>query len=220
MEAPRSYEKFFPFAIHTVYAVVIAISFDISRTLVVPAWNIPDHLVNTGLLILSYFIIVTSWIGYYMTTRKDSYNSLRGIGRFTVDLFIIYIFYYLVGISEIRNSRYIPDVFIFVLPLLFCSYFIWDKLRIWEYKDTKEDEDKKNEREEDKKITKAFLTVFLAIDLLYFVAALMTQFNTFGFYASIRDGIFIIAALLLTFQYRRVKWKLATHSRVRKSKKL
>lgn len=133
MELPKSLPDFFQHAVNVIYAVVIAFSFNISRKIVIPFENIPSHLISTEILILGYFIVVTGWIGYFLAIKKQPHRGILGIGRFGIDLFILYLFYYIVNLADPENIQYRQDVFIIILPVTYSVYLLWDVVRHYEY---------------------------------------------------------------------------------------
>jgi hypothetical protein len=163
----QSLSRFYKYAAFTVFAVVIGQSFLISTSILIPFSNLTtyDGFENAFMLILAYFFIISSWIGYFISITKHPHNTKTKLGtaRFATDLFILYLFYYLV--SLIPNNKYHSDIFVWAFPIIFGTFLFWDILKYLEYrKDTKkEKEDRRNRLV----ITAIFLAVFLVQAYIY-----------------------------------------------------
>jgi amino acid transporter len=134
---PKTLPEFFQYAVHLVYAIVIGLSFEIAGEVVIPIEKIDTYfdLVNVGILFLAYFIVVTSWIGYFKSiSDKKHKENIKGISRFGLDLFIVFIFYYLVSLTDPKNNGYYQDIFIFIVPFLYGIYAFWNTIKYYEYK--------------------------------------------------------------------------------------
>ncbi len=212
----KELQRLYRYAIHVIYAAVIAISFDIARDVVVPIGLIFTYPVNTLLLGLSYFIIVTSWTGYCMSITTSPHEGNIGRLRFGLDIFIIFIFYYMVSLTPPNKSAYIPDVFLYILPALYFTYYVWDTLKIYEYRD-KTTSQKHLDRLDARNITLYYLLMFIALMAAYVMLLYITNFEAVGGNASIRDSGFIAIAFVLTLLYRLAKWRHLTKN-VRKLK--
>ena len=71
---------------------------------------------NIMFSILIYFFIFSSWVNYFKSITINLHSDTQlGLGRFGIDLFIIYIYYYLVSIID--NRDYHAHVFVYVLPV-------------------------------------------------------------------------------------------------------
>ena len=105
---PKSLTEFFQYAVHLIYAIVIGLSFEIAGKVVIPIEKVNDYpsALNVGILILSYFIVVTSWIGYTKSIIKHKHSeNISGILRFGIDLLIVFMFYYLVSLTDPSNEK-------------------------------------------------------------------------------------------------------------------
>jgi hypothetical protein len=209
VDVEKEVQRLYRYAVHVIYAAVIAISFDIARDVVIPIEIIFGHLVNTLLLGLSYFIIVTSWIGYFMSIITSPHKGKIGRLRFGLDILIIFIFYYMVSLTPDSKSAFIPDVFLFVLPVLYFAYFVWDTLKIHEYKDESSAQ-KHLDRLDARNITLYYLIMFLLVSVVYVVFLVITNFEAVGQGATVRDSSFIAIAFILTLLYRVAKWRHLT----------
>jgi hypothetical protein len=222
LEVPKKFPEFLQHALHVVYGVVIALSFDISRHVVIPISNILVMPVNTGILILGYFIIVTSWIGFFKSVKDSPHRENKyGIMRFGVDLFIVYLFFYMVGIADPQKDQSNhKDVFVWILPVMYGTFLLWDLLKFKEYK---------NERTKHRairkrriKITINYFLIFLAISALYqySIATISIDKLPYGVYQ--RDVAGLAVAGILTFMYRRAKWNhpQVAHAKRRRRRKI
>jgi hypothetical protein len=117
LDIPKNLSDFFQHTLHVLYAVVIGISFEISSNTTIPIEKISTHFVNAGILILGYFIVITSWIGYYLSIKKNPHKGNLGYIRSTLDILIIYLFFYMVNLARDENQKYQGDVFLYLLPL-------------------------------------------------------------------------------------------------------
>jgi hypothetical protein len=78
LDAPKNLPDFFQHALHALYAVVIGISFEISSNTTIPIEKISTHFVNAWILILGYFIVIASWIGYYISIKNSPHKGKLG----------------------------------------------------------------------------------------------------------------------------------------------
>jgi hypothetical protein len=124
--------EFFNYAVHVVFGVVIGQSFLNSATILVPFSKFFES-ENAGLtayqLVLVYFIILTSWIGFFLSTNKSKYSSTRiGMARFGTDFFILFLYYYLLILVTHQVGGH-GDIFMYGLPAIFGAYVLWDFLK-------------------------------------------------------------------------------------------
>jgi hypothetical protein len=120
MEKDIPLPELFKDRIIIIYAVVIGISFDLSKDVLLPVYLIPQNVVNALILFLGYFIVLSSWSGYFSSMKKYPHKGNFGFGRFIFDLLILFVFYYIVIIRSKHNDMYlIPDI----LSMSFQCYF-------------------------------------------------------------------------------------------------
>jgi hypothetical protein len=212
LDVEKESQRLFRYAIHVIYGAVIAVSFDIAKDVVVPITAIPSHILNTLLLGLSYLIIVTSWIGYHVSIINSPHEGKIGRIRFCLDIFIIFIFYYMVSLTHPDKSLYIPDVFLYVLPFLYFTYLVWDTLKIHEYKE-KSSHEKHLDRLDARNITLYYFITFMILWGGYIFALYITNYDINSQTSTIRDSIFIIIASVQTLRYRLAKWTHLTKSK-------
>ena len=152
---PKTLSEFFQYAVHLVYAIVIGLSFEIAGKVVIPIENINNYpsALNVLILILSYFIVVTSWIGYTKSIIKQKHSEgILGILRFGMDLLIVFLFYYLVSLTDPFRSEYVRDIFIFIIPSIYVIYCIWDSLKYYEHKNERVSQEKNITEKEGEKL--------------------------------------------------------------------
>ncbi|MDW0280501.1 MAG: hypothetical protein QN715_09695, partial [Nitrososphaeraceae archaeon] len=102
------------------YAIVIALSIDSSKTIFIPFYLIPGHLLFATVLFYGYFIIITGWIEFYSLSQRFEPQGRFVLRKFVIDLGILFLFYYIiVGGSNTDEGYLIPDVYLFITPLLY-----------------------------------------------------------------------------------------------------
>lgn len=213
MDVPKTLPDFLLHAVNVVYAVVIAISFEISGSVVIPIENIHLHAVNAGIVLLSYFIIVSSWIGYFLSTKIEPHRGVLGIARFGIDLFIIFLFYYIVSLAQPRNEQFQHDIFLYILPILYATYLVWDVIKHIEYQRSNFTIEEKQKRARWIAITIDYLVVFIFVSLFYYISTIYVP-NTGD--TSLREWLFIAASIVFTAMFRRAKWKEMHTARARR----
>ncbi|MDW0157724.1 MAG: hypothetical protein QOK62_05590, partial [Nitrososphaeraceae archaeon] len=96
MEKSLDNPEFFKLGITIIYAIVIALSIDASKTVFIPFYSIPANLINATILFYGYFIIITGWIEYYFHMQKSQDIKKSGLGGFVIELGILFLFYYII----------------------------------------------------------------------------------------------------------------------------
>ncbi|AIF83240.1 hypothetical protein NTE_01167 [Candidatus Nitrososphaera evergladensis SR1] len=114
---PKTVQEFYPFAVHTIYAVIITLSFEVASHLLIPIENVFsswDNILRSAGLMLAYIIIISGWIGYTksISKRPHSENHL-GNARFVMDLVILFLVFYLMSFA---NEEDVPGVITDKLP--------------------------------------------------------------------------------------------------------
>jgi hypothetical protein len=198
LDLPKTLSDFFQHAVNVVYAVVIGLSFSISREAVIPVENISSHIISTEILFLGYYIVVTGWIGYFLAIKTKPHQGILGISRFGIDLFILYLFYYIISLADPKNIQYRQDVFLYILPITYGVYLLWDIVRYYEYRIHRSSPVIKKKGKRWIGITIDYFIIFLFLALFYYVTlSYVRDRSTF-----IIDSIFVF-----TTMYRRAKWK-------------
>lgn len=200
MEKSLDNPEFFKLGITIIYAIVIALSIDASKTVFIPFYSIPANLINATILFYGYFIIITGWIEYYFHMQKSQDIKKSGFGGFVIELGILFLFYYIIIAGSNENAGYlIPDVYLFITPLIFLLLTLKDMYRVSNYQ---------NENLlKYMNLSRNFLFVSVIISLSYIAETYATGFQSFGAFAFYRDLIFAFLILTLFVIYRIMKWR-------------
>ena len=195
--------EFFKLGITIIYAIVIALSIDASKTVFIPFYSIPANLINATILFYGYFIIITGWIEYYFHMQKSQDIKKSGLGGFVIELGILFLFYYIIIAGSTDNAGYlVPDVYLFITPLIFLLLTLKDMYRVSNY----QNENLLKYRN----LSRNFLFVSVIISLSYIAETYATGFQSFGSFAFYRDLIFAFLILTLFVIYRKMKWREIT----------
>ncbi len=217
MTAPRvgTLPEFYKHAINVLFAVVIGLSFQIAGTVLIPVEEIPNHSVGTGILILGYIIVITSWIGYSLSIKTSPHRGgIPGLIRFGLDVLIIFLFYYIVSLADPKNEAYREDVFLYLLPAIYVTFLSWDITKYYEYRNTTSPLTRKD-RKRRIEITIDYLVIFLFMAFIYKINLFYTDVQRDSYFL-LRDFIFIVASIVFTLMYRRAKWRDSIKVRSRK----
>lgn len=200
MEKSLDNPEFFKLGITIIYAIVIALSIDASKTVFIPFYSIPANLINATILFYGYFIIITGWIEYYFHMQKSQDIKRSGLRGFVIELGILFLFYYIIIAGSNENAGYlIPDVYLFITPLIFLLLTLKDMHRVSNYQ---------NENlVKYRNLSRNFLFVSVIISLSYIAETYATGFQSFGAFAFYRDLIFAFLILTLFVIYRIMKWR-------------
>ncbi|HEX5573196.1 MAG TPA: hypothetical protein VFX26_01575 [Nitrososphaeraceae archaeon] len=200
MEKSLDSPEFFKLGITIIYAIVIALSIDASKTVFIPFYSIPTNLINATILFYGYFIIITGWIEYYFNMQKYQEVKKSGLGGFVIELGILFLFYYIIIAASSENSGYlIPDVFLFITPLIFLLLTLKDMYGVSNYQ---------NENlVKYRNLSRNFLFVSVIISLSYIAETYATGFQSFGALAFYRDLIFAFLIITLVVIYRILRWR-------------
>ena len=200
MEKSLDNPEFFKLGITIIYAIVIALSIDASKTVFIPFYSIPANLINATILFYGYFIIITGWIEYYFHMQKSQDIKKSGLGGFVIELGILFLFYYIIIAGSTENAGYlIPDVYLFITPLIFLLLTLKDMYRVSNY----QNENLLKYRN----LSRNFLFVSVIISLSYIAETYATGFQSIGAFAFYRDLIFAFLILTLFVIYRIMKWR-------------
>jgi hypothetical protein len=192
--------EFLKLGITIIYAIVIALSIDASKTVFIPFYSIPANLINATILFYGYFIIITGWIEYYFHMQKSQDIKKSGLGGFVIELGILFLFYYIIIAGSNENAGYlIPDVYLFITPLIFLLLTLKDRYRVSNCQN-------KNLLKY-RNLSRNFLFVSVIISLSYIAETYATGFQSFGAFAFYRDLIFAFLILTLFVIYRIMKWR-------------
>lgn len=217
MSSPRtrSLPEFYQHAVNVLFAVVIGLSFDIAGTVVIPVEEIPHDPVGTGILILGYIIVLTSWIGYSLSIKASPHRGrFLGLIRFGLDVLIIFLFYYIVSLANPDDILYREDVFLYLLPAIYIVFLSWDVTKYYEYKDVRTTITRRD-RIRRIQITIDYLVIFLVMAFMYKLTSFPSDFLLAGYFEW-RDLGFIGASIVFTLLYRYAKWHEVSRRRSRK----
>lgn|GEM_PF-280365 len=200
MEKTLKCPEFLRLGITIIYAIVIALSIDASKSVFIPLYSIPANLLYAMVLFYGYFIILTAWIEYYFLRRKFQDEEKSGLGRFVLDIGILFLFYYIIIAGSNENQEYlIPDVYLFITPLIFFLFTLKDMFRIRDY----QNETLLKYRD----MSRNFLFISIIISLSYLTEIYATGFQSFGSLPFYRDLIFAYLTLALIVVYRVMRWR-------------
>ncbi|MGI0056333.1 MAG: hypothetical protein ACREAK_03035 [Nitrosarchaeum sp.] len=213
---PKSLSDFYQFALHLIYAVIIGQSFLLASVVFVPLSKLYEFspFENGFALFLAYTVTITGWIGWSrsITKHPHSENSL-GNFRFIVDLIIMFLYYYLINLTDPKTFGQFKETFIWVFPAIFLAYIAWDGLKTLEYRS---DPPKANlNRKKRNAITVYFFLIFVAQAIIYVYVTAYQPFLTWNGNI-IWNEIFISSSVALTIAYRWLKWKIPVALRRRK----
>ena len=199
MEKSVKLPESFNLGIIIAYAIVIALSIDSSITIFIPFYLIPGHLLFATVLFYGYFIIITGWIEFYSLSQRFEHQGKFGLRKFVIDLGILFLFYYIiVGGSNTAEGYLIPDVYLFITPLLYFLFTLKDMYGVRDYQD--------NMLIKYRNMSRNFFFISIIISLLYLSETYATGFQSFGAIAFYRDLIFAYLLLSLIVVYRIMRW--------------
>jgi hypothetical protein len=203
----RTLGEFFRFAVNVVFGVVIGQSFFNSASTFVPLSKLSqvEGVISALELILVYFLILTSWIAYYKTTKKKAYTDSRtGIARFGTDMLILYLYYHLVLLATHENPIQ-GGIFTYGLPVVFGAYVLWDFLKYLESR--REDKARRVSRISSILTTAVWLGIFVFASYIYTVLMnFEPPLSSRG--TEIQVIVFTLFSIVVVFFYRYVKWNI------------
>ena len=90
-----------------------------------------DHQVeNISGLFLAYFIIITGWVEYRRSVTNQPHRENWGSVRFAVDLFILFLVYFLLRFSNPSANTLYDEIFIWLVPLMLVAYSVWVSIKL------------------------------------------------------------------------------------------
>ncbi|HJU78083.1 MAG TPA: hypothetical protein VJ599_00765 [Nitrososphaeraceae archaeon] len=200
MEKNLEHPESFKLGITTIYAIVIALSIDASKSTFIPFYSIPANLLNAVILFYGYFFIITGWIEYHFLAQKFEGISRALLSSFIIELGILFLFYYvIIAGSEDGPDYLIPDVYLFVTPLIFLLLTIKDIYR--------GGNSKNGNLVTYTNLSRNFLFISIIVSLSYLAETYATGFQSFGAFAFYRDLIFAFLILILIVVYRVLRWR-------------
>jgi hypothetical protein len=205
LDTPKSFQDLLQHAINILFALVLVESFPIATKIFIPFSNLFNlfYFVNALALLFIYFFIITSWIGYFKSIQSHQHSEKKtGLVRFGIDIFIIYLYYYLVQIikreidpTQIANYS---EIFIWILPIIVGAFVFWDAIKWLEHP-----------------IDRKYMRGRMIITWLFLGGILVQAF----IYSNINsipplklgdivvwDILFLVTSFVMTYFYRRRKW--------------
>lgn len=194
---------FYKYIVFVIFAVVVAQSFPQSVKVFIPLTNLRTYDgIETALVSgMVYSFIFTSWIGYFLSITKNSHKETKlGSLRFAIDLFIIYLFYYLLTLAADIHQHI--SIFELVLPAIFITFISWDIVKYFEYRhESKEDTDERINRAI---ITAIFLVIIVAQAYSYMALNPISQPLIFQS-NNVWNIVFTISSIIILSLYRWLK---------------
>jgi Na+/melibiose symporter-like transporter len=216
---PKTLTDFYQYAVHLVYAVIIGQSFSLASIIFVPIDNILnfDGFQRGFALFLAYVIIITGWVGWSKSiTRNPHSENALGNFRFVTDLFILFLFYYLINLTGSDKTSSYRETFLWVLPVIFFSYIIWDLLKYYEYRC--EDPEELGHRKRRFRDTIFFTLPFIAQAIIYNYVIHQQPFLKWG-ENNAWNIVFMCSTFALIIAYRWRKWVVPTARKRRGARK-
>jgi hypothetical protein len=200
LEKNLEHPEFFKMGITIIYAIVIALSIDASKTILIPFYSIPANLLNAIILFCGYFFIITGWIEYHFLTQKLNGINRAILATFVIEIGILFLFYYVIIAGSEDGADYlIPDVYLFVTPLIFFLLTLKDMYNASNYKNEK--------LVRYRNLSRNFLFISIIVSLSYLAETYATGFQSFGIFAFYRDLIFAFLTLTEIAIYRILRWR-------------
>jgi len=134
MYSPKTLSEFYKFTIDAIYAFIIGLSFVQLDNLVTPFEKIFQNFIPILGVGFVYFLIIAGWVGYHKSIMIQPHWGRFGTLRYLIDLFIMFIVYNLLLVSNPSSSTMYGQIFIYLIPILFTLYLIWDMVRIFEFR--------------------------------------------------------------------------------------
>ena len=213
MYQPKTPSDFLEYAIHILFAVVIGISFEISSQIIIPIEEIYKNIASAGILVLGYSIIISSWIGYYLSIKAHKHKGKLGYIRFALDIFTIYLFYYIINLTRIENKEYRDDVFLYLLPIIYAVYIVWDIVKYYEHKKKNQTRLEKTDRIHRIRITIDYFVWFVVLAFFYYI---IPQDHLDTRHPELKEITFVIFSGFVIFKYRYAKFIDSTRITTRK----
>jgi hypothetical protein len=204
LDTPKKLSDFYQHAINVLFSVVIATTFPLTTEAFIQLTKLAnfDNLETALTLVFVYFFIITSWVGYFKSiTNKPHTETKLGTARFGVDIFLVYLFYYLLTLVP-DNVRH-DEIFMGVLPIIFGTFLLWDTLKYLEYR---REQEEARERIYRLVITLMAFAAFLFLLVLY-------RYLTATFTLKINEDViswnllFITLSFIIVALYRWRKWE-------------
>jgi hypothetical protein len=178
------------------------------ESIFIPFYNIFTERgsLDASALVLVYVFVISGWIGYQRSIYLHRHMGFFGDIRYGIDLAIVFFVYYLVSITNPKSQSLFGEAFIWLFPLIFGLYLLWDFVKIIEYRKSIS----KNVRKFRMIITMAFLGVFILQSFLYQFSIRDAKIPTpeEQFNKTDRDIYYIIISAVFVIAYRLFKWPI------------
>jgi hypothetical protein len=210
LDTPKTFQELLQHAVNILFALVLLQSFPLATKIFTPLSNLNNYFyfVNAVAILFVYFFIITSWIGYFKSIQSKQHSEKKsGLARFGIDIFIIYLYYYLVqGViqRELNSTDQIAnynELFLWILPIIAGAFVLWDGIKWLEHKPDPEERANRLNR---MLITWIFFGAIILQAISYYYSQYTEQLR-FGNIV-IWDIFFFIISFLITFFYRKRKW--------------
>ena len=209
--------EFYQYAVHLVYAIIIALSYNVAIEVFIPIqnfWASYDGFLNGIALLFAYIVVVSGWVGWIKSIQNKPHKiSFFGNSRFVHDLFIGFWYFYLIQLSKPEFFGEFGQVFVWINPVIFGTYVIWDLVKFKEYNFKSEE---KIIRKNRSRKTIYFLIIFLMISYAYTLVGI-NGITILIYENNVVDLIFIITSIGFTLWYRKSKWKETKTKKRRKT---
>ncbi len=208
--------EFYQYAIHLVYAIIIASSYDVAIRLFIPIqnfWTSYDTILNGIALLFAYIIVISGWVGWTKSIQNKPHKiTFFGNSRFVLDLFIGFWYFYLIQLAIPEHFGEFNQVFVWVNPVIFGVYVVWDLVKFKEYNFKNQEKIIRTNR-----ATKTiyFFIIFMMISYAYTLVE-VNEITIIAYENDIVDLIFILGSIGFTLWYRKSKWKETKTKRRRK----
>lgn len=209
---------FYPKTVHILFAVVVATSFPLAASTMIPFESLfgLENLVSNIPLALSYMVVLLGWVGYARSTSVWRYEGTAWeFVRFVIDILILFEYFYLLQVAH----QHIGDT-PYVLLALAITYLVSDIAKYFDQPHEKRPQVKKRMRP-----TVSLIMTTLGIILLFkvlfmwIVGIIMSYMVSGQAYVDAMDNMdnmdttpltfgTIIFCALMAFRHRHVKWKL------------
>lgn len=210
MDTPKTFQELLQHAVNILFALVLIQSFPLATQIFTPLSNLTNYfnIVNAMAILFVYFFIITSWIGYFKSIQSKQHSEKKsGLARFGIDIFIIYLYYYLVQVlihNEVNSVDQIAnysEIFLWILPIIVGAFVLWDGIKWLEHRPDSEERANRFNR---MLITWLFFGGIILQSILYYYSQYTKQLKLGDIV--IWDILFFIISFLMTFFYRKRKW--------------
>lgn len=166
MSTERS--SYYPKTVHILFAVVLATSFPLAATAMIPIdvfFELSNAASNIALA-LSYVVVILGWVGYARSISVWRYKDTGwGFMRFVVDTVILFEYFYLLQVAH-RHIDHTP----YVLLVLAGTYLVSDMAKYFDQPRRKRQQVKRRTRH-----TVGLFITTTGVILIYFLSELAVE---------------------------------------------